>query len=347
MSGASNNVGGGAAEYHSIVDAQQPGRFQCMRIASGVLSVAAVCLGATALWRSDSVTTPSPPVKAVEAAPGGPRLTITNGCKSDPLWLANFAFQAPYFPQDLKLPAGATHEFAIPDQGLAATRFWAKWGCDDKGMNCKIGDSGGPGEACSPTAGCAPPIDSKFEATFGCLPGSKTACAHNPSDPTQPLDAVDWWDVSQVDGWTLPYKVDVVGSCPEAPSTIDCSALSLDACPDAEELGLPGGAENLRLLDPADGKTAVGCYAPCAKLTYQQWGQGHSFTPESKQAQDYCCPTPPITPAQCSGGPVEKTKYVEAVHRLCPSVYAYAYDDGVGLAKCPAGTRYDVTFYCP
>ena len=73
--------------------------------------------------------------------------------------------------------------------------------------------------------------------------------------------------------------------------------------------------------------------------------QGHSFTPESKEAQDYCCPD--ITPAQCSAGPVIRTKFVQAVHTLCPSVYAYAYDDGVGLAQCPAGTRYDVTFYCP
>ena len=38
---------------------------------------------------------------------------------------------------------------------------------------------------------------------------------------------------------------------------------------------------------------------------------------------------------------------VKAVHKLCPSVYAYAYDDGVGLSQCPAGVGYDVTFYCP
>ena len=91
----------------------------------------------------------------------------------------------------------------------------------------------------------------------------------------------------------------------------------------------------------------MGCYSPCAKLTYQQWGQGYSDTPESKQAQDFCCPTPPITPEACSAGPVSRTKFVEAVHKLCPDVYAYAYDDGIGLAQCPAGTQYDVTFYCP
>ena len=38
---------------------------------------------------------------------------------------------------------------------------------------------------------------------------------------------------------------------------------------------------------------------------------------------------------------------MKAVHKLCPSVYAYAYDDGVGLSHCPAGVGYDVTFYCP
>jgi hypothetical protein len=288
------------------------------------------------------------------------RLTITNGCAKDPLWLANFAFQAPFFPQDLMLAAGETHAFDIPDEGLAATRFWAKWGCDAKGSNCLIGQSGGPGESC-PADGCAPPIDSKFEATFGCLPGSRQKCAVNPSDPSQSLGPTDWWDVSQVDGWTLPYSVKVVGDCPAAPQTIDCSKLSLDVCPDAEDLGLTGGPESLRLMSPRGGEgggseakgasvpppIAVGCYSPCAKLTNSQRGQGHSFTPDSAEAQDFCCPTPPITPDACSSGPVVTSAFVKAVHTFCPSVYAYAYDDGMGLAQCPAGTRYEVTFFCP
>jgi len=281
----------------------------------------------------------------IAASKHGPRLRITNGCKSDDLWLANFAFQSPAFEQDLKLGAGETHEFQIPDEGLAATRFWAKWGCDTSGSNCAIGQSGGPGESC-PVDGCAPPVDSKFEATFGCLPGTAN-CAHNPSLPTEPLGPTDWWDVSQVDGWTLPYKVEVVGDCPASPKLIDCSRLSLESCPAGEELGGSAGKETLQLLSPSDRLTPVGCYSPCAKLTYSHWDQGHSYTPESVEAQDFCCPTPPISPSKCSSGPVVHTQYVQAVHRLCPSVYAYAYDDGVGLAQCPAGTRYDVTFYCP
>jgi len=311
------------------------------------LLVFAVVAGISVLGFLSLQPPPPPPAPPVVATAKGTssRLRITNGCAEDDLWLANFAFQTPYFPQDLKLAAGATHEFAIPDEGLAATRFWPKWGCDYTGSSCKIGQSGGPGESCS-AAGCAPPVDSKFEATFGCMPGTKS-CAHNPSDPSQPLGPTDWWDVSQVDGWTLPYKVEVLGDCPQAPKTIDCSRLSLSSCPSDEDLGGTTGKTTLRLRDPAGSGETVGCYSPCAKLTYSQWGQGEGFTPESKEAQDFCCPTPPISPEQCSSGPVVQTQFVAAVHELCPSVYAYAYDDGMGLAQCPAGTRYDVTFYCP
>jgi len=278
------------------------------------------------------------------SAGGGSRLRIINGCKQDPLWIANFAFQAPAFPQDMKLAAGASHDFAIPDEGLAATRFWAKWGCDAQGANCLIGESGGPGESCG-AEGCAPPVDSKFEATFGCMKKDVSQCARNPSAPAEPLGPTDWWDVSQVDGWTLPYKVELSGLCPMSPKVIDCSELSLTSCPNTEDLG--DGPESLRLKDIGGSGKVVGCYSPCAKLTYSQWGQGHGYTPESAQAQNYCCPTPPITPEACSKGPVIKTQFVQAVHKLCPSVYAYAYDDGMGLAQCPAGVRYDVTFYCP
>ena len=56
----------------------------------------------------------------------------------------------------------------VPKQGLASARFWAKWGCDESGDNCAIGQSGGPGQSCG-AHGCAPPIDSRFEATFGCV----------------------------------------------------------------------------------------------------------------------------------------------------------------------------------
>eukprot|EP00929_Paragymnodinium_shiwhaense_P121322 TRINITY_DN9350_c0_g1_i1.p1 TRINITY_DN9350_c0_g1~~TRINITY_DN9350_c0_g1_i1.p1 ORF type:complete len:444 (+),score=51.74 TRINITY_DN9350_c0_g1_i1:68-1399(+) len=307
---------------------------------------------------------PSPPPGAVPTRPtttNGPsttpppggtakRLIIINGCEKDELYIANFAGATPYYESDIKIEAGRRHTFEIPNRGLAATRFWPKWGCDETGSNCKIGQSGGPGESC-PEYGCAPPVDSKFEATFGCLPSVRAQglCEHNPSDPVQELDHWDWWDVSQVDGWTVPYKVELKGSCDGVPRVTDCSHLSLDHCPDNEDLGSKYGVESLRLTHPVDKNLTVGCYSPCAKLTYSHWGEGYGHTPESREAQWFCCPTPPITPEQCSAGPVATAKYTEAVHHLCPGVYAYAYDDGVGLNKCPASEDmvYEVTFYCP
>lgn len=275
----------------------------------------------------------------------GERLRFVNGCERDPLWIAGFANGLPLFDKDVKLEPGASHVVPIPDGGLASSRFWPKWSCDASGQACAIGQSGGPGEACG-TDGCAPPVDSKFEATFGCLPDADE-CARNPSAPKEALGSVDWWDVSQVDGWTLPYKVEVLGKCDGSPHLIDCSGLALSSCPTEEVLGGQLGRQSLRVHSPKNASRVVGCYSPCAKLTFSQWGQGYAYTPESYEARDFCCPTPPISPEKCSSGPVATAQYTKAVHTLCPSVYAYAYDDGSGLAQCPAGAGYKVTFYCP
>ena len=43
--------------------------------------------------------------------------------------------------------------------------------------------------------------------------------------------------------------------------------------PQSEDLGDGYGSASLVLHDPANTSRAVGCYSPCAKLTYSQWGQ--------------------------------------------------------------------------
>ena len=260
--------------------------------------------------------------------------------------------------QQLLSHQGDHIDYPIPDQGLAGTRFWPGYGCDSQGSNCRIGQSGGPadqGFTC-PAWGCAPPIDSKFEGTFGCLPSVPVgSCLVNPSDPNhRPLPRTDGWDTSAVDGFTLPYRVRVMGTCGRGPqgNVIDCSTMSMSSCPTAENLSSNGQfpsltAVDMRLMTPVDaGHQPAGCYADCARLTFNQWN-GMSYTPGSAQAAAYCCPTPPMTPAQCSAGPVAQTGYTRLIHQQCPQVYAYAYDDGVGNWTCDAGTKYEVTFYCP
>jgi len=289
------------------------------------------------------------------------RLRIVNGC-GQPLWifwqLGYMGGQMPVPHQTLLSGPGDHVDYPIPDQGLAGTRFWAGYGCDSTGNNCRIGQSGGPanqGFTCPPW-GCAPPIDSKFEGTFGCMPYvPEGACLLNPSSPTHdPLPRTDGRDTSAVDGFTLPYRVRVIGHCGRGPTNgvIDCSALSMASCPTFENLSSNGqypalSSVDMRLLTPTDaGHRPAGCYSDCARLTFSQWS-GMGYTPNSPQALSYCCPTPPVTPAACSSGPVAQTGYTRLIHQQCPQVYGYAYDDGTGNWTCDAGTKYEVTFYCP
>lgn len=85
------------------------------------------------------------------------------------------------------IPSGHVADYEVPvGQLVEATRFWPKYDCEEDGQNCVFGESGGPNLPC-PASGCSPPIDSKFEVTFGASDGN------------------DWYNSSHVDGWTLPY----------------------------------------------------------------------------------------------------------------------------------------------
>merc|ERR1719336_1938051 len=114
---------------------------------------------------------------------------------SSPLWIAHIVFNSVGpDPQDVEIAPGKSVQFHTSVHGgdLSATRFWPKMGCNALGGNCSIGGSGGPGERCVIRAPgkpddyshCEPPVDSKFEATFG-APG-----------------AMDVVDMSLVDGYS-------------------------------------------------------------------------------------------------------------------------------------------------
>jgi hypothetical protein len=263
-----------------------------------------------------------------------------------------------------RVEPGDYKDYVIPRTGLASTRFWAKYGCDEDGKNCIIGDQmpywPNPPGGC-PVGGCTPPVDSLFEATWG-----------RTGDTT-------WFDTSQVDGYTLPYKLnlwgeiekcdcDGRGNCPNL-TVIDATNLTLAGCPTNESLTMNGlypsvsqgqvthqlAAVDLRIKD-STGKFALACMSPCKKLNYgQPYGYGQN---EGRAPTLYmCCPTPNaancrisqgcIGPEACRAGPIEKTQYVKAIHRMAPGIYAYSYDDLVGLHACPAHTViYEMTF-CP
>jgi hypothetical protein len=294
---------------------------------------------------AEAPSQPSPPPPASTTLPT--RLRITSQC-AEPIWIAH-SDNVPS-AQNVRLVRGQSLDVPIPDGGLASARFWPKTGCDASGHACVTGDTGeGGGKPCSPK-GCAPPVDSKFEATFA--PRGSAAGT--------------WYNLSQVDGYTLPFKVMPRGKGAENGScvTSDCAGLSLDACPTSEDMSgggrAPFGRQDLRVRDAA-GKV-VACMAPCKKWNYPApWGLGQ---PESADpGLHMCCPTPiDPTKGNCSAATscmtsqacsdpkdplsVVHTDYVSALRRMCPSAYSYAYDDQAGLHTCSSEAAFEVVF-CP
>jgi hypothetical protein len=282
-------------------------------------------------------------------SPPTTRLRVVSRC-SEPIWIAH-SDNVP-FDQNVRLATGEYHDYPIPDGGLASARFWPKVGCDAGGHNCRIGDTGeGGGAPCGPN-GCHPPIDSKFEVTFAATTSANAT----------------FYNLSLVDGYTLPFTVAPVGpgAGVGACTASDCSSLTLDACPTAEDLGgavFPAFADvDLRVADPLSPGRALACMSPCKAWQYPApYGLGR---PESQDpGLHLCCPTP-IDPAsgQCTTANgcmtpdacrstsdplgVVHTDYVAVIHTRCPTAYSYSYDDAAGLHACPAATGFEVTF-CP
>jgi hypothetical protein len=286
---------------------------------------------------------PSPPSPSPAPPQSDTRLTIVNGCHQ-PIWIAHIVGGG-VGPdaQDVKIAPGGNSSFhtGLNGGGLSATRFWPKVGCDASGGHCKVGSSGGPAEACVIRAPgkpddyshCAPPVDPKFEATFA-----------------QGSAAKDVLDMSLVDGYTLPFTLEVhSGSCErhgQAFTGMDCSGLSLVSCPQVEALG--GQNVSLHATDPKTGQPG-GCYSPCMKLVDDKWNpNGTAVAPDSNLAGPYCCAGAWGTPDACNNdGAVLRTEYLKAVKEVCPAAYGYAYDDKTSTIACTTATRYTVTFHCP
>ncbi|XP_021955579.1 glucan endo-1,3-beta-glucosidase [Folsomia candida] len=243
------------------------------------------------------------------------QITFNNRCGRD-IWISPLTNGngAPLPDGIRRLSNSGSYTYQIPNGGWGG-RFWPKTGCDGSGQNCEVGQSMPP----CPAGGCQPPAETKVEFFF-----PRTGAA----------DSV-WYDVSLVDGYSLPAEIVPSrqgGSC----VTTHCS-MSLDACPSGEN-----HVGDLRVWK--GGRVAM-CLAPCKKWNYPSpYGLGKSENIEP--GQHLCCPTPPVSPESCRNGIVVQTQYVNLIHKTCPSAYSYAYDDEAGLHNCPNDVSFTVTF-CP
>jgi len=211
-----------------------------------------------------------------------------------------------------RLNVGGYYNYAIPNDGWGG-RFWPKINCDGQGHNCEFGQSVDP----CPDGGCHPPAETKVEFFFPPL--------NNGYDV--------WYDISLVDGYSLP--VEIIPSVQQGTCvTTDC-AVSLDRCPYNEN-----DVGDLRINK--NGRT-VACLSPCKRWNYP-YPFGLGLPEDQYPGVMLCCPTPPIWPEECRGGPVIHTQYVQLIHRDCPTAYSYAYDDEAGLHNCPNDVSFRVTF---
>jgi len=136
------------------------------------------------------------------------RFRVTNMCQ-EPIWIAQAGPEGGGLPGEApiqRIEVGGHHTYSIPNRGLPSTRFLPKTGCDVSGNNCDI-QSMPP----CPPQGCDLPVDTKFEASWGCMyakgvaEDDKEHCAL--TGQGNPSTYQDWWDGSAVDGWTLPFSI--------------------------------------------------------------------------------------------------------------------------------------------
>jgi len=159
------------------------------------------------------------------------------------------------WPQTIKIAEGDAVDYKVPvDLKMDGVRFWPKFDCDEDGQNCTMGESGGPNLPC-PAKGCSAAIDSKFEVTFNDVNGH------------------DWYNSSQVDGWTLPFHMKFnCGDDKKESAELNCTGLTRDVCP-TQTLPINGADVdvNLAATNPDKGDAYAGCYSPCAVMTFNNW----------------------------------------------------------------------------
>ncbi|CAL1362215.1 unnamed protein product [Linum trigynum] len=123
------------------------------------------------------------------------------------------------------------------------------------------------------------------------------------------LAAIDYYDVSLVDGFNVPMVVTPIngrGNC----SVTGCDADLRPMCP--PELAVKAGG----------GGKVVGCRSACDVF----------------DTDEYCCRGVYGNPVVC-----QPTYYSKKFKEACPTAYSYAYDDPTSIFTC-SGTDYVVTF---
>ena len=229
--------------------------------------------------------------------------TVKNNCAYT-VWPAiftdlNAGTAVPDHPTGWEAPPGHSTSFNVPDNWTAG-RIWGRTDCDFS--------IAAPPEMCS-SGGCNGGLECDRNSGTGVPPATVAEWTLSASDD------LDWYDVSLVDGFNIPVRIDTSADC-QAP---ECAVDLNPNCP--AELKSPNG---------------LGCRSACeANIDGNQQDSGN------------CCSGSHDTPATC---PPEGVDFYDYFKDNCPTSYAYAYDESSGTAlwTCPMANQADYTVtFCP
>jgi len=232
--------------------------------------------------------------------------TVKNNCAYT-VWPAvftdlNVGSATPDVPTGWEAAAGSSRQFSVPDNWTAG-RIWARRDCDF---------STNPGPNSCLTGGCNGGLECDPHTGTGVPPATLAEWSLSTSDGN------DYYDVSLVDGFDIPARIDNSAGCNVAGCEVDLNP----KCPD-------------NLKGPTDSSgNVVGCKSDC--LVDANPGDSPS-----------CCSGSHNTPATCPPSGVPDYNYFKS---SCPNSYVYAYDESSGTAlwTCPASKSADYTLtFCP
>lgn len=185
----------------------------------------------------------------------------------------------------IKIASEKSQPLCIPDGGIASgnLKFYLNCNEDDSDksngypVDCSIG--GEPGHVDFP-------VSSKFEFTTGCIPNS--TCNKNPSKPTENLSSKDFYDISNVDGYNMPMRIDVENSTGICNFQSMESLVDLWSCPQEDRNTISGKYPNPQIdlgINLYLTKKKDGSAQRTACATFDKWLEvsGEGQHPENNQ----------------------------------------------------------------
>ncbi|KAJ7057188.1 thaumatin-like protein [Mycena amicta] len=244
-------------------------------------------------------------VLALASAAAARTLTVYNACPFT-IWPA--LFTSPGWDHPSQATGWAANEFTSVTFDVPSVwngRVWGRRNCDfstNPGPNSCLDGGCNGGLLCDPSTGTGVPPATVAEFNLN-------------------AGGTDWFDVSLVDGYNLPMRIDNNVNCAVPSCPVDLGP----NCPSAlkgpfDSSGFPVGCKSACVVDALNGNTAN---------------------------SPNCCTGSHSTAETCPPSGVTDYSYFKG---NCPNAYAYAYDESSGTALWTCDSSLNAHFtitFCP